>query len=124
MDETTWWTTTTARTWMLEHVRRTANGRQLRLFGCACLRHIWSLVPDTMRLAVEDVEQAVLGRPRRPLLATEQIVEGTTPPGLPAVRAVRCLVSLDVTPLVHTATHALAAVPRDAWREELAFQCD
>jgi hypothetical protein len=127
MDEMTWLNATTERTWMLEHVRATTSWRQLRLFGCACVRRVWPLLPVPARQVIEDVEQALDWQ--HSLLAVTALVEQAaetlaTVDLSRAVRAARCVVDPEPRTAVHAATHALAAMPRDAWRDELAAQCE
>jgi hypothetical protein len=126
MDEMTWCSTTTERTWMIEHVRRTAEPRQLRLFACACVRRIWHLLPEPVQLAVDPVEQALVQRlPLETVLGQTLVTAVTMGADLSRpVRAARCIVEPDPMNAVHAATHALAAVARDTWRAELAAQCN
>src|SRR5262245_61061836 len=41
---------------MLEFLRRKASDRKLRLFACACCRHIWSHLGDDSRRAIDAAE--------------------------------------------------------------------
>lgn len=45
MTEEQWLTSTDSRE-LLEYLRGKKNNRKLRLFGCACYRRIWHLIPD------------------------------------------------------------------------------
>ncbi len=131
MDETTWRTTKTERTWMLEHVRSPVWARQLRLFGCACARRVWSLLSEPAREAVETMERLL-----PPERARREPGLGVNTPAALAEHANRILAASPPSPVVlallehgyrgsvHAATRALAAMPRDAWRSELAAQCD
>jgi hypothetical protein len=52
------WLTGTDPSPMLASLRGRASGRKLRLFACACCRHIWHLLPDEqVRGAVEAAER-------------------------------------------------------------------
>jgi hypothetical protein len=127
MDETTWWTTTTDRTWMLEHIRSTAGDRKARLFGCACVRRVGHLLPEVAWQAVEMIERLIDEGGSQQVLQgvpTELIDTLYAAPDSPARRAAGCIVEPTPLTALHAATHALAAVPRITWRAELAAQCD
>src|SRR5262245_39332046 len=55
VDEATW-RTTDERTLMLAHLQGAASARKLRLYGCACVRQAWGLLPPECRRAVEIAE--------------------------------------------------------------------
>src|SRR5687768_7011220 len=57
MNEGTWRTTDDP-VRLLGYAKRFAPARKLRLFGCACLRRGWWLLPPECREAVEIVERA------------------------------------------------------------------
>jgi hypothetical protein len=126
MDETTWCTTTTERFWMLEYIQGRATPRQLRLFGCACVRRVWDLLSDDERLAVERAEHwaegltSVVLVPDRVASATEF---GSDQPAILALAALR-LFEANPAQAVHAATHVIRAQRGGDWRSELARQCD
>jgi hypothetical protein len=115
VDEATWRTTRNP-TQMVEYVRRKASKRKLSLYGCACIRQTWGLLPADCRDAVEITErcaegtlpQSELGRRRRLLESADR-----TKPDSPSVRAVVLL------PLLETFSS-------EDWRPlcSLAMQCD
>src|SRR5262249_62019469 len=44
--------------WLLEHLRKQARSRKLRLFACACVRRAWRRIPNPVcRQALEVAEQ-------------------------------------------------------------------
>src|SRR5262249_40559551 len=52
------WLTGTDPAPLLQFLRGKAGGRKLRLFACACCRHVWHLLPDEqVRGAVETAER-------------------------------------------------------------------
>jgi hypothetical protein len=62
---------------MLLHLRRTKvaiRQRRMRLFGCACCRRIWRLIPEAWAAAVEASERQADGE------ATVRDVEGVRLP--------------------------------------------
>src|SRR5262245_376669 len=73
MTETEWLACTDPRV-LLDHVRNQAGPRKLRLFACACVRQVWSLLSDPRsRTAVEAAERFAEGRARgADLLEAEQ----------------------------------------------------
>ena len=51
------WDTCTDPTPMLTHLTRTLASRKLRLFGCGCVRRVWSLLDADARAVVEMAER-------------------------------------------------------------------
>src|SRR5262245_16335653 len=57
MDEAEWLACTEPKP-MLEFLKGKASDRKLRLFGCACCRRLWDLLPsDLNRQAVQAIEE-------------------------------------------------------------------
>ena len=57
MTEEEWLTCEDPR-WLLEHLRKQARSRKLRLFACACVRRVWRRIPNPVcRQALEVAEQ-------------------------------------------------------------------
>jgi hypothetical protein len=128
MDETTWRTTVTDRTWMLEHVRDKASPRKVRLFACACVRRVWEMLPPGVCEAVVIAERYADNQvERRELLRAARLTAMAMPLGPEGVAAVQASIHAtapNLTFAFHAATWALSAVGREGWCEELAVQCD
>src|SRR4051812_14162130 len=109
MDETSWQECTDPDA-MLRFLRGQGSDRKLRLFACACVRLIWSSLPDDRsRRAVEVIERAADGLAGRAeleaaLADAEAVEAAATGPARAAARAVVAAWS--------TAEHACSAAAR------------
>jgi hypothetical protein len=127
MDEMTWRSTTTDRTWMLEHVRTTASERKLRLFGCACLRRVWEQLTPGGQHAVETAERVAEGLMDKMALRDELAwLNREVGSGLSVMlwEATSRPLAQGRWPPTYTAMHVLTALYQSNWRAELAAQCD
>jgi hypothetical protein len=127
MDEVTWRTTTNERTWMMEHIRAKALPRRLRLFACACVRRLWERLPPSAQEAVEITERFAEGLAMRDEMdvAAGQVAGGASISlANSLMQASFFAPALGADACLHTVARALAAVPREQFREELAVQCD
>jgi hypothetical protein len=130
MDETNWRTTTTERFWMLDYIRGRATPRQLRLFGCACVRRVWDLLSDDERVALERVEDWAEGRTSGPVVPDRVArlgaagVAGSREQSAILAQAALRLFDPNPDQAIHAAAHVLRTQPIAGWRSELGQQCD
>jgi hypothetical protein len=90
VDEATWRTTHNS-TRMVNFVRDLASERKFRLFGCACVRQVWELLPIDCRKALWLAERFAEGEvPHSELKRAEQMVARVAErnPASPTVRSV------------------------------------